>query len=153
MERLPSTTWTHSVIIWVRVQARPMWVIAMKCLVKDDDDSRKSLTNWMPPKVESHERCVWGDVAYSGFGWDQVKDTPTIMTSSPWLWTGQNHQDNWWSFGTENMLHKNNFLAMKRGQGNGHFWQTPIYQRGVGRGDMIDFASKSKSRSLSWQEE
>ena len=42
---------------------------------------------------------------------------------------------------------------MKRGQGNGHFWQTPIYQRGVGQGDMIDFASKSKSRSLSWQEE
>ena len=96
----------------------------MKCLVKDNDDSRKTLTNWMWPKVEM---CARSCAIFRLWLSHQVKDTSTSMTSSSWL--GQNHQDNRWSFGTENVLHKNNFIAAKRGQGFGHFWQTAIYQR------------------------
>ena len=119
--------------------AGPVWVIALKCLVKGNDDSEKVLTNWMRLKVESHEMCE----DWEAYWWLTNSRTPPPI---PPAWHHHlPHQDNRWSFGTENILHKNNLIATKWGQ---YFWQTTIYQR-LGQGDMTDVCQeKSKSRRL-----
>ena len=75
---------------------------------------------------------------------DQVKDTSTIVTSSPWPEKRPGQSVKFWK------MHENNLQnAMKCGQWIVNFWQTPIYQKSrLDRATWQTFARKRKSFKL-----
>ena len=127
--KVQTTTWAHTVIIW-------LWVIACEMLGQGRRQG-KSFTNWMRPKVESHETCEQPLRGSNVEGMvDQVKDTSTIVvTSSP----GQSAK--FWK------MHNNNLNAMKcQFFADANLSEEPTGQQG----DIEDFSKKADSKDGHW---